>query len=173
MLLNKLDNLGVRGIEHSWLKSYLTDRKQYNYGIIQYHITTGEYNLRRPQGSLLWPILFSIFVYDIIAIPWTLRFVTFPMTPQLPADIPSVYWTMNQEFENCMTGFILGKQALTKCEKNMFRPTITFPINVNECIYIWMDKRWSEYAKTKWIPGSISGWNTFVEILKSRYQITL
>lgn len=64
LLLNKLCRLGIRGIPNEWMKSYLTHRSQYVdlNGVKSDILIT---NRGVPQGSVLGPLLYIIYVCDI------------------------------------------------------------------------------------------------------------
>ena len=76
ILLYKLKYYGVSGIPLKWFEDYLTNRKQY----IQYKektsseqtITTGV-----PQGSILGPLLFIIYINDIAKITKNFKFTIY------------------------------------------------------------------------------------------------
>ena len=64
ILLNKLERYGVRGIPLIWLKSYLADRKCF-VEVSSYKSSLNTFNIGVPQGSILGPLLFLIYVNNL------------------------------------------------------------------------------------------------------------
>ena len=88
ILLYKLSNYGIRGTLLEWFQSYLIDRKQY---VEIDNIQSQQKSMRCgvPQGSILGPLLFILYVNDMCNISDKLQFIQF-------ADDTSVFMSHPQ-----------------------------------------------------------------------------
>ena len=140
ILLTKLDHYGIRGTSLEWFQSYLSERKQYVYFNGQSSNVKG-ISCGVPQGSVLGPLLFLIYINDLPNISKKLKFFLF-------ADDTNIYYessnlkeleiTINKELKWLNQWLSVNRLALNIKKTNyiIFHPknklikeTITLTIN--------------------------------------------
>ena len=78
ILLKKLNHYGIRGIALELINSYLCNRKQYVYYDNQCYSDLTDISVGVPQGSVLGPLFFIVYVNDIInCMDSSIKFVMF------------------------------------------------------------------------------------------------
>ena len=125
ILLKKMENLGIRGVARTWFENYLSNRHQYMelYGKKSNRkvVTCGV-----PQGSILGPILFLMYVNDIHKCT-SLDVLSFADDTTILCssyDIKALYDEMNFELGKLSEWFKANKLCLNikKTKYILFQP---------------------------------------------------
>ena len=113
ILLKKLSLLGISGNTLLWFKNYLTNRKQFvsidNFESSLLDILTGV-----PQGSILGPLLFLIYINDLPLCTTLLSklFADDTALAESSNDLVQLFSTVNSEFHKLCTYFRRNKLSL-------------------------------------------------------------
>ena len=126
-LLTKLDRCGIRGNAHKLINSYLSNRKQYTEVLneksdellVQYGV---------PQGSVLGPLLFLIYINDITNCSTDGEFVMF-------ADDTNIF----VQGKNKQAVFEKANKILDSLYRYM-RANLLH-VNLKKCCYIYFDSK--------------------------------
>lgn len=146
ILLKKLSLIGIRDLPQSWFKSYLTNRRQY-VEIENISSPPLPINIGVPQGSILGPLLFIIYINDMCKCSNKLGFVHFADDTTVfirGKNLDSVYAEMNSELVAIDTWLCANKLSLnikktsvmTFSHKSLFtESTIRIRESIIECVH--------------------------------------
>ena len=134
ILLTKLEHYGVRGSLLQWFESYLTNRKQYVFlnGVSS---DTMLMTCGVPQGSVLGPLLFLLYINDLPNISDKLKFFLFADDTNIyyeSDDLKTLEKVVNHELKSLSLWLNLNRLALNVGKTNfvIFRSS-KMPMNHN------------------------------------------
>ena len=126
ILFTKLEHYGFRGIVLDWMKSYFINRKQF----VQYNNHCSdlkEISCGVPQGSILGPLLFLLYINDICNVAQILEVILFADDTNvfyLHQDLHYLINTMNKEMNELSEWLKINKLTLNleKTKYILFKP---------------------------------------------------
>jgi len=139
ILLKKLHCIGIRGVQHDWFKSYLFDRNQY-VSIGTNHSPNVSIKYGVPQGSVLGPLLFNIFINDLSYVSKSIKTILFADDTTFLCSGPKindVAKTLNSELSKILKWFNDNHLSInyTKTNYMVFGPKIVTN-RLNSSIFI-------------------------------------
>ena len=121
ILFKKLEHYGIRGIPLEWFKSYLNNRKQY-VSVCSNISETLEITRGVPQGSVLGPLLFLLYINDLPLVSKKLTFFLFADDTNIYyeySDVLEIQKTVNKELKKVRKWLEANRLALN-IEKTNF-----------------------------------------------------
>ena len=120
VLLYKLETFGIRGNALSWLKDYLSHRQQYVvYNGVSSDLLTIKCGV--PQGSILGPLLFLLYINDISQTSSLLSYIIFADDTNIfysHKNLDTLAHTLNLELLKISTWFKCNKLSLNVNKTN-------------------------------------------------------
>ena len=118
ILLQKLEFYGIRGVAKEWISNYLSDRNQY-VEIENFKSSVCKIECGVPQGSILGPLLYLIYVNDIPKAT-TGNLLSFADDTSLylsHSDVDILFQNANTEMNNLYEWFCANRLSLNATKK--------------------------------------------------------
>jgi len=167
ILLYKMKHYGFRGVVYDWFESYLNNRKQY------VNFNNSRSDLKDiicgvPQGSILGPLLFILYVNDIVNTSNKFNFTLFADDTTIlysHKDIKNQVPVINRELQEVSNWFKANKLSVNASKTNFMlmgtpQTTSKYDDDGNECLEIVLNETKLERVVSTKFLGIIIDENT-------------
>jgi hypothetical protein len=167
ILLQKLSHYGIRGIAANWVTSYLHNRKQ----VVTYNgVTSQECTVKCgvPQGSILGPLLFLLYINDLANIcskTFALLFVDDTNIFITGKNLHEIVSTLNEELKRISEWLKINKLSLN-IDKTLFMVFSNKKNNGSSISIKIDDKEIQQTNNTKFLGVTIDSqleWKTHIQ----------
>ena len=173
ILLKKLHHYGICGIVAKWIENYLLDREQFvNYN--GYESNKMFIKCGVPQGSILGPLLFIIYINDMSSTSDVLKFILFADDTNIffsSSNLKHAQDVMNTELINLSEWFKVNKLSLNIMKTNYIVFTSTHN-KVSIPVHLAIDHMYITRVKfTKFLGVFIDenlNWNKHIEEIEKK-----
>ena len=182
ILLRKLNNYGVRGVSLNWFESYFSNRSQ----IVEYAGVTSsnQVNISSsvPQGSILAPLLFIIYMNDFnncVEFSSNISFADDTNVFIVDNQLQTLYEKGNQELKNIDNWMIANKLSINTNKTNciLFRTPKSQLIKTTNNLHLKLRNDIVEKVSSTRFLGVIINenlsWKNHMEMIKQKMRAAL
>ena len=122
ILLEKLEPYGIRGIALKWFENYLKRRKQ-RVKVGSMFSEWQNVNIGLPQGSVLWSLLFLVYINNLPTVSSILHSVLYANNTCLTSaddNYSNLFKTFNSELKRLYAWLIKNRLSLNFEKKNIY-----------------------------------------------------